>query len=158
MVEGISLMDALVMLLGLGLINEAFNLARDHADTQPPPRRKDVIYFDDFEPGVPYKRRYEDRHTEVFIEILPTKSPMGGDTPTYIVKTEVVLTGEVPPAEVLFWLDGVEWPLSNDGKIFPLGNGRKASDYFALVEGTTDPEMQQSPMLQRISFKGDPSV
>lgn len=158
MFDNISVIDVVVIVLGLGIINEAFELAKQNQVNEPPPKREDVIYFEDFSRGKAYKRRYDDRHTEVLLEIYPTPNPLGHATVTYVVKVEVIVTGAEPPDELLFWLDDVEWVLNNENKIYPLGGGRHATDYFAMIEESNDPTKHHPPMLQRVLFKGDPSV
>ena len=145
--------DWLFLVLGLYVVNELYTYFRDehaHREQFRPP--DDCIAFDDYVRGQAYKRRYEDRNHEIVIQILPTANPMGGDTPTLAVVIELTTTGAQPPNTLFFWIDGVEWPLDHDGRLFALGGGRTAVEFYGLVEESRDITIQHVPMLKRIPY------
>lgn len=143
-----------LLLLGLFLVNELYSYLKaeyDHQEQFRPP--EDCIAFDDYKRGQPYKRRYEDRNHEIAIQILPTANPHGNDVPTLAIVIEITTTGAEPPKTVFFWIDGTEWPLNHDAdRLFALGGGRTAVEFYGLVEESKDITIQHVPMLKRIPY------
>lgn len=156
MFENLDLLDLLIYVIVLGLVIEAKSLASNTTEESTP--QNDRIQFDDFIRNATYKRRYQDRHYEACLQLYVIKSPVGHTVTTYAVALELVVVGAAPPDTISLWLDGHEWPLTNDGKTFPLGGGRIAADYHAVIEESPDETTWHPPMLQRIPYRGDHSV